>query len=296
MAKEEKEKKVKKVQDVEVKEEHDCKCGDGCKCKKSNGFIKVVLGIILAFVIFCGGVVVGGYVLTNDNDVKEPAKEESKEETEKIEEIQIGENYKIELYDENSPSYIDLTLTPEKIEEFVSSTDFLADGEYREALLESNYYLDDFKIAYVVSTMFDDNGGTIYMTFDTLNSEIQKVFSTGIDSANGGSLYMKATEISYTCGSEFCMFNGIVGGGAGFSHPSTKVVSSRKAGENTIYTLKEYDYVFAEENSYAEANGIFLCKSSECPEDMISAYGDKMTTYEMTFDKDNRYVSSKKIN
>ena len=144
MAKEEKEKKAKEVKEtkeVEVKEEHECTCGKDCKCKKGRVgrvFFVVGLVIVLCAVFFAVGMVSGAKFIYDDDMVEEVDKGD-----ETVEEIQIGDTYKVELFDENSPLYIDLTLTSEKIDDFVSSTDILADGEYRKALLESNYYLDE---------------------------------------------------------------------------------------------------------------------------------------------------------
>ncbi len=276
---------VKKKEEVkvEVEELHECACGGDCKCKKGSWLTKLLIFALISFLLFFAGLMTAVYVLFNDkeSDVNNDCSNE------------VGID--VELYDENSTGYMDLSLNSETIQDFIQTADGLNDDWMRIAFLENTELINDFKIAYVISNFCSDGCGTIYMSYDFLNSEIQKVFSTGIDISGSGSLYLNAVEINYVCDKELCMFSAVAGGGAGYSYSATEIASSRKEGDNTIYTLKEFDYIFDEENSYLEANGVYLCKASDCPEDFIGTYGDKMTTYEMTFDKDNRYVSSKKI-
>lgn len=283
---------VKKKEEVKVQVEelHECACGGDCKCKKGARFTKLLIFALISFLLFFAGLMTAVYVLFND---KESGVDNNCPSTDSN--VATEATIDVELYDENSTGYKDLSLNSETIQDFIQTVDGLNDDWMRIAFLENTELINDFKIAYVISNFCSDGCGTIYMSYDFLNSEIQKVFSTGIDTSGSGSLYLNAVEINYVCDKELCMFSAVAGGGAGYSHSVTEIASSRKEGDNTIYTLKEFDYIFDEENSYLEANGVYLCKASDCPEDFIGTYGDKMTTYEMTFDKDNRYVSSKKI-
>lgn len=253
--------------------------------------ILIVVGIIL----IVASAIIGWYVGGNkDNRPLENEKEETKVE-EKVENDSI---YEVELSDQKFENNKDISLKDiESIKGFVSVTDAFTNDELRNVFLISNEYLiNDFKLIYVLSSLIGGDGGVYYFSTEFLNSEVKQVFNSGIDSFDymSGNYWLSAVGISYVCSEKICSVYLGAGGGTGSPYYSTEIVSTKKDGENTIYTLKEY-YDDFHTGYYVSDGGELLCKHGTCPENIIEAYGDKLNTYEMTFDKDNRYISSKKI-
>lgn len=266
--------KEKKLNAENVDCENNC-----CKSNKKLLFWGAILFVVIF--VFCVGVAIGGYILVSDD------KEEIK-----------NESFGIELFDEKSKAYTDIKLTDDNFDKFISLGDYNSDEIFRTTFLEGNdFYLDDLKMFYVIYAHCNLMSGTYYASLDFLNSEIEKVFSTGLsdkfDGYGNGVFY--SAEISYICHDSVCTIKSIPGGGSGYSHPETHIFNSRKSDGNTIYTIKEY-YNDWEDGIFVKVDGELLCEHESCPEDIVGTYGDKLVTYEMTFDKDNRYVSSKKIN
>lgn len=259
--------------------------------------ILIVVGIILIVVSALIGWYVGG---NKDNRPLE------KEEVKTEEKVEGKPTYEVKLIDENNEYYTDISLKDEeKIKDFIAFTDRFTDNVMRSTFLESGYLVDDYKLVYILVNLLGDEGGVYYFSTEFLNSEIKKVFSIGIDSFDfmSGSYWLDARGVTYVCNKDACFVSFGAGGGTGSPYYETKIVSSRQDGDNTIYTIKEYyddvicdaDHPSCISEIYTTKDGTLLCKDSNCPEDIVGTYGDKLNTYEMTFDKDNRYVSSKKV-
>ena len=264
--------------------------------------VLIVVGVVLIII----SAVIGWYIGGNTDvslDNEEVKIEEKDDEA-------SSSNNQIDLIDENSDKYVDISLNnDESIKDFIMTTDFIVNSSYRSAFLEGNNELmDEFVRAYVLSfyAKYAEDyheyavDGNLYFSTEFLNNEIKKVFSQGEYSFNGVGGYSgyDFSEAQYLCDESICVVRYIIGGGIYRAGYETNVISTRQDGDNTIYTLKDYYYEYEEETYlvYTSEGGELLCKNESCPEDIVGTYGDKLNTYEMTFDKDNRYVSSKKIN
>lgn len=258
--------------------------------------MKKVIPIILAIVLAVG-LGVGGFFL-GKGTVKQEKCEVKEESNSELEEIQIGDTHKVELFDEKHELYVeDISLKSEEdIKTFITRADRFTTPWLREVFLDNTIEPNNFKMAYVLSIYGGSEiGGVYFIDKKMLEKEIGKVFANNTIYAEGdaSSQVLFGIKITYVCDEKVCMYYKLPGGGAGDSHYSTAVIGSRKDGDNTIYTLKEFYSVF-QGGIYDKENGTLLCDTN-CPEDIVGTYGDKLATYEMTFDANNKYVSSKKV-
>lgn len=292
-------KKKEEVKEVENKKEKTCDCGEECKCKKGKArrvIVTFLLIVAFSVIAFGFGVATGGVILVGEDktevDNKDDVKEEGNEN--KIETIKIGDvelySYKTQLKTDNIPSFD----SAEAVEAFIDTSNYFTDGELRDALLDGNEHIpkSHFKLAYILTAL--EGGGFYYIDKSYLGELASKIFSDGLEFIPySGSLYYSASDIIYMCNSDICIIEQTTGGGGGADLYQTKVVGTKKIGENTIYTIQEY-YDEFEGGIYTDYEGDLICEK-DCAEDIFKAYGDKLNTYEMTFDKNNRYVSSKKV-
>lgn len=203
-----------------------------------------------------------------------------------------GDVAEIKLFVEEDLPYDDIALdTEEDILNFVNSLSY-ADEEVRneffdnEGKKEALYNLKYFKTAYVLRRMFGymaDSMDPVFISKELILKEMNKVFAIDDNYSfiDVYDLWFGGLGYYLTCAGDVCIANvGMGGVGVGNPHYETKIVSSRKDGDNTIYTLDDY---------YKTA------KSTGTGRDFIYT-SKKVGTYEMTFDKYNCYVSSKKIN
>lgn len=255
-------------------------------------------GLLFVIVIFLiAGVGVGTYFLgKNSIEVQEC---EKNVETEK----------KDYVFTEKHKNYGDITFNDkEELEKFLNRMNFLSDDEYRVFFLNTDivnkdfYYEDianELKLTYVVSQFLTDETAYLFET-EFLKKEVEKVFSDGIsnDSLDGGWSFtstLGGTTYSIICNEDICFADYAPGGGTKVSRYESYVYSVTLDTDNTTYLVKEYYYDFDTESVYVEKDGELLFKGN-ATEENLKTVEDKLNTYEMTFDKDNRYVSSKKIN
>lgn len=293
-------KKKEKVKENEAMKEEACACGEECKCKKGRVrrvIVTILLIIVFSVIAFGFGVATGGVILVGDDkpevDNKDDVKEEGNEG--KIKTIKIGDaelySYETQLKTDNIPSFD----SAEAVEAFIETSNYFTDEELREALLEGNEHTSEshFKLAYILTAF--EGGGFYYIDKSYLKELASKIFSDGLEFIPySGSLYYSASDIIYMCNSDICIIEQTTGGGGEADVYQTKVVGTKKIGENTIYTVQEY-YSSFEDGVFTDFDEELLCEHDNCPEDIFKTYGDKLNTYEMTFDKNNRYVSSKKV-
>lgn len=278
--------------------EQGCACGEECKCKKGKlrkTLFVVFLISIFAVIAFGIGVVIGGYILVDEEKIVVENKEEDNSNTEKkgieINNETILYSYKEQLSIEKDLSFKSI----EDVEAFVDTANYFTDTELRNALLEGGHIVDinHFMFAYMLTAL---NGGGFYSIDKSYIKEVaNSIFDNDLEYLPySGSLYYSASSINYMCLEKICFVHQVSGGGGGADAYQTKVVETKKDGENTIYVIKEYFSEF-ENGIYTESDGELLCKHGSCPEDIFETYGDKLNTYEMKFDKNNRYVTSKMV-
>lgn len=271
-------------------------CLHNYECKRKKGIEKILLVVILLLLGgFIGGVVVGGLSLIKD--VKKDVCEKSEANTQQtIDNSKLFENG-FEIFSYKKFPYDDISLeTEEDIEEFVNVMRMDTSGMDSYKKIRNEFFNNSkekeglllLQQAYVLQAMFGniaESMGPVVIDADVIKNEIKKVFVIE-DDIILESLDFLDVFIGYQfpvlhCIEETCI--AVVGqGGAGVCNPyyETKIVDSRKEQTNTIYTLDDFYYVpvpAEDENS--------RCSYKET----------KVGTYEMTFDKDNRYVGSIKI-
>lgn len=204
-----------------------------------------------------------------------------------------GDVAEIKLFVEEDLPYDDIALdTEEDILNFVNSLRYVENEEVRNEFFDNEgkegtlSNLREFRTAYVLEQMFKSKAFDIDQLFvskELILKEMNKVFAIDDNYSfiDVYDLWFGGYGYYLTCADDICLFSiGIGGVGVGNPHYETKIVSSRKDGDNTIYTLDDY---------YKTA------KSTGTGRDFIYT-SKKVGTYEMTFDKYNCYVSSKKIN
>ena len=302
-------KKKEEVKENETKKEEACACGEECKCKKGRVrrvIVTILLIIVFSVIAFGFGVATGGVILVGDDkpevdnkdDVKEEVNEDVNEVTEDEREgsLIIDSNntlysYKTQLNNDEKLSF----KTVEDVEKFIDSSNYFTDSNLRKALLEGGKDEDKehFVIAYILRAL--DGGGLYYVDKSYLKEVAGTLFKDGLEFIPyTGNLYYSASDILYICTETICIVQQSTGGGGEADVYQTKVVGTKKIGENTIYTIQEY-YSSFEDGIFTDFDEELLCEHDKCPEDIFKTYGDKLNTYEMTFDKNNRYVSSKKV-
>jgi hypothetical protein len=286
----------------------DCKCGVNCQCRKNkNYYLKFFVVSFIGLVLFLGGLIVGAVLLyKNDDVISEKCGEEQH-----VVQNDANINLPVEQYFENyygwkyfdffsieKYPYDDISLkTEEDIEYFINSMRY-AVGSDVDSLVRKNFFdngndsedlkkLHIFMEAYVLRATigrYADSMDSLFISEDIIMEEMKKVFAIEDDFSL---VSFEAIPFNWnypmlSCFSGICIASvGQGGGTGGFKHYETKIVDSRKNGSNTIYTLDDYYY-----------EPLFDDK-----DEFTGDYSEtKVGTYEMTFDKDNRYVSSKKIN
>lgn len=225
------------------------------------------------------------------------------------------DEYTVELSNENSKLYHDISLKDEEdIEKLIVSTGISTSEDLRYAFLNSgsedlSFSLNELKLAFVLRSFYKDDVDVQYFKVDFLNKEIEKVFNSGIviyRDFNESFLY-DGIFFSTVCDKDVCSVNYEPRDDSNYSYYGTKIVDSKKSGENTIYTVKEYYVIHLHDEDgniissemYDTWGGKLLDKnncSNNCDELIKNVNLDKLNTYEITFDKDNRYLSGKKVN
>lgn len=219
-----------------------------------------------------------------------------------------GEGYIVELFNENFEYD-----NEDNVKTLINSTNYYTNELLRTELLDSenSYDESDFKIAYVLYEIINYYGSGIkHFTTEYLEENIEKVFNDGVNLSEEDGIYVRkfeilASDLNIICDNKICTMYGVPGGGTGFDHYSTEIVATRKDGENTIYTIKEYFVEFLRDEQGLENCTIYDSKKGnslykgKCPagyEELSKKIDvNKLNTYEMTFDKEFKYVNSKKV-
>ncbi len=256
------------------------KCCNSMKCKCNNKiFLKV---IVLGTIIVCTfllGLGIGGYVLVKDRV--------------STDENNIGNDHGVivdkNIFNENSDEYKDISLKNEEdIEIFINSMNYFANEELRDAFFDNRddnvLYLYEFMASYVLLSYFDSPYyEPIFMEESFIVNEMNKVFDYNNEFVPFFSARVGGNSVGVICVDGLCAVGYVTGGGTGYPYYKTEIIDSRQEVGNTIYTL---------EDTYYERD---LDAEEKDDSDKFIYTSEKGSTYEMTFDKDNRYVSSKKI-
>lgn len=279
---------------------HGCECGNECDCQKNYNFdnkkhyFKIFVFTLVLLGSFAAGFLIGAIslsdVIHDDSNVKCSDCDKISEKQE-LEGTNCVYNEDIEIFSKDKYTYDDLALKDDKdIEHFINSFSYDYEESIRNDFFDNNgddsVNLQIFKEAYVLNEMFGHMAeymNPILIGESVIIDEIKKVFvvKDDFEIVNFTFLDLNANDVSLSCDSGICTVNvGRGGTGVGNPYSVTKIVSSIKSGGNTVYTLEDYYYISEALDDGAD----FVYTSS------------KVGTYEMTFDKDNRYVSSKKIN
>ena len=265
----------------------------------------MIISLLVIVLVFCVGLGVGTFILeggSSDKCVEKLDEKDNKNEDE----------YTVKLFNEKNENYKDISLKNEEdVENFIYVTDFYTEDYFREGLFNSDSnYSDDFMVIFTLNRLIGnlDDNVLEYLSDDFLESEIIKIFADSVNLENYHSFSygyygMGAAFINVACNNGLCFVDIGHGGGTDYPWYVTKIVDTRKDGDNTIYTIKEFysDFEEGKCDIRTEKDGKVLiknmCANVEDYDKVVAKVNpEELNTYEMTFDKDNRYVSSKKIN
>lgn len=276
----------------------DCKCGRKCTCKKMKKSTSLIICLVLIVVVFCIGLGVGTFILEGNSDDRCVDVNDNKK---------SEDEYIVNLFNEKNENYRDISLKNEEdIKRFISQFSWMGNFEIRNDFFTGNYYLD-YVIGYILASydwLYGDND-VIYVSKDFLESEVNKVFDYsfenvllfGTEIMHGGMTYNISCDYD-----DLCKIYTIPGGGTRQPFYEVIINDKKEISDGFVYTIKEYYLESGEKDDECfiktEKNGIVLSKSNNGCSDFDSSSLDynKLNTYEMTFDKNNKFVSSKKIN
>ncbi len=276
---------MKKKENVLKKEDvhESCSCDEKCKCRSNKKYyLKVFIVSFVGVFLFLGGLITGAVLLyKNDNAISDKC-------------VIVDDNdskVEIELFTREDLPYKDISLnTEDDILAFVNSLSFSSEEARKEFFSNEGEYdflpnLNEFKVSYVLYKMFghmSEYMDPVFISEDLIIEEMNKLFVLednyflpDVNDFSFGGLHH-----FLKCADKICIANvGMGGTGVGNPFYETKIVSLRKEGTDTVYILDDYYY----------------SSKFDKESDSFTYSEKKVGTYEMTFDKDNRYVGSKKI-
>ena len=289
---------VKKSEEMIEHEHKNCSCGEECKCKRIKKSTWMIISLLVIVLVFCVGLGVGTFILeggSSDKCVEKLDEKDNKNEDE----------YTVKLFNEKNENYKDISLkTEEDVEKFISQFSWMGDFEVRKDFFTGKDYLK-YIMGYIFNSydwVYGDND-VIYISQDFLESEINKVFDYSFDDvffgeviSNGGKGYNISCDYD-----GLCKVFTIPGGGTRVPFYEVIVTDKKERNNEVVYTIKEYYLQWSEEEDgcfiKTEENGKVLAKLTEGCSSFDSSKLDynQLNTYEITFDKNNKLISSKKI-